>query len=127
MPVLNSATEDDASVIVFATWVMAPCRPVARNPANRPSARSVRPLGSCPPTADSWSATSPTLPACLRSCSWSTVNWSDGLIGDLRWVGEVVVVIAFLAHRHTGRQVLLDHVQRGPLAEVLGRDAGDLG
>src|SRR5690242_17297486 len=114
MPVLNSATEDDASVIVFATWVIAPCRPVVRNWANRPSARSARPLGSRPPMADNWSATSPTLPACPWSWSGST---SKPVIGDLRGVGEVVVVVRGLVHRH--REVLLDHFKGGALAEVL--------
>jgi hypothetical protein len=75
MPVLSSATEDDASVIVFATCVMAPCSPDVRNWVNGPSARSARPLGSRPPMADSWSATSPTLPACPWSCSVSTSKW----------------------------------------------------
>src|SRR6266702_6441724 len=123
MPVLISATEDDAFVIVFATCVMAPCRPDVRNWVNGPSARSARPLGNCPPMADSWSATSPTLRAWPWSCAGSTSNC---VMGDLRWVvGPVVVTV--VDHRCAGRQVLLDHVQRGARTEALGRDAGHLG
>src|SRR6266568_2260924 len=123
MPVLISATADDASVIVFATCVMAPCRPDVRNCVNGPSARSARPLGSRPPMADSWSATSPTLLACPWSCAGSTLNC---VMGDLRWAVGVVIVTV-LDHRRCGRQVLLDHLQRGARVEALGRDARHLG
>src|SRR5437588_9575811 len=102
---------------------MAPCRPEARNWANEPSAPSARPLGNRPPMADSWSATSPTVPACPWSCPRSTSNW---FIGHLRWVGEVVVVVTVLDHRHTGRQVRFDRLERGAGTEVLGGDVGDL-